>query len=114
MKKHFNKEKVLAICFIVILLVPTVLFPIFKNVLRTEKGDLNENRNLKKFIPSFNNFGSAFEDYYNDHLPFRNTFIKLYQKINGNVKEQFDNATGGGNNWFGQHTIWQGRLALFN
>jgi hypothetical protein len=92
-----NRYRILAVCFIVVLVTPTLAFPILRNHLRTEKQGLNENRNLAEFKFSFNDFGSSFETYYNDHLPFRNSFIKLYKRLNGivvdKVKDQVEKIT---------------------
>jgi|GEM_PF-3244101 len=76
-----NRYKILSIIFVVILVTPTVMFPILRGVLKTEKSPVDENRYLAKFTPNFNKFGSAIEDYYNDHFPFRSSFIRTYNKI---------------------------------
>ena len=99
MKKFFaNRYRVLSCAFVVVLVTPTVMFPVLKNTLRTELGELNENRNLAKFQRNFNHFGTAVEDYYNDHIPFRKSFIKLYTKIQdkltGNISKAIEDITG--------------------
>jgi hypothetical protein len=68
------------------LVTPTVIYPALRGVLSTEKDGLNENRNLAPFTWSFNNFGANFEKWYNDHVPFRNSFIKLYQQWQSKIK----------------------------
>jgi len=73
-----NRYKILSIIFVVILVIPTILWPMFWN---KKSLSLDENRNLNKFQFQFNKFGNAFENFYNDHFPFRGGFIKMYEKI---------------------------------
>jgi len=75
-----NRYRFISCIFIIILILPTVTFPILKNVLPTEIDGLIENRNLNKFEFSIENFGANFEIFYQDNFPFRNTLIPLYNK----------------------------------
>ena len=77
-----------------ILLITIFLLFIFSGfvlflVLPKEKIDLEENRTLHE-IPKFklaklDPFPRAFENYYNDHFPYRKQLIKGYNKVNYHI-----------------------------
>ena len=75
-----SRNRILSCVFMIILILPTVAYPIFKNILSAERDGLNENRNLNKFEFSFQNFGANFEMFYQDNFPFRNSMIPFYNK----------------------------------
>ncbi len=70
------KKKIAAIViFIFVLVFPMVSWPM---LFPLDKTEINENRPPKKF-PSFSNsFISEFDEFFTDHVPFRNNYIKAY------------------------------------
>lgn len=78
-KNYFsNKNKILAGIFILVLVLPSISYPFVKSKADIE---LNEKRELNKLSLEFDKFGEKFEDYYNDHIPFRSNLIFLYKKL---------------------------------
>lgn len=98
--KYFcsNRYRVLSMFFVVVLLLPTFMFPVLRNFLATEKRELSENRDLNEFKPEFNNFGYLFENWYNDHIPFRKSFLYIYTELQhlivGSLSESIEKGTG--------------------
>ena len=79
-------KKVMVICFWAMLVLPTLIYPLVKDVLP----DANtENRQLAQWpsgIPS----PSKVEDYINDHAPFRGQFLSLYAGMNLTLFDSID------------------------
>jgi len=86
-----SRYRLLSGIFVVILVFPTVTFPLLKNVLSTERDGLNENRNLSKFEFSLQNFGANFDTFYQDNFPFRNSLIPLYNKYHNILYSKYFN-----------------------
>ena len=84
-----SRYQILSYVFIVILILPSVTYPVLKNILTAERDGLNENRNLNKFEYSFRNFGANFEIFYQDNFPFRNSLIPLYNKYYNKIYNKF-------------------------
>ena len=95
-----SRYRILSCVFIIILILPTVAYPLFKNILSAERDGLNENRNLNKFEFSFQNFGANFEIFYQDNFPFRNSLIPLYNKYYNKIySKYFTEKTENINEW---------------
>ena len=80
-----------------ILIVPTVLWSYFvlsnNKILETIDVDMNENRNKAEFSDvNIDNFGSKFEDYYNDRVPFRSLSLNLYREIDKFIEEPYEQS----------------------
>ena len=77
-KKHtiYNniEYKIILLIFLIFLITPNFIYNLIPNIYV----DNYENRNLKE-KPNFtiNNYTKEYEDYFNDHLPFRNNIIYL-------------------------------------
>jgi len=84
-----SRYRILSCVFIIILILPTVAYPLFKNILSAERDGLNENRNLNKFEFSFQKFGANFEIFYQDNFPFRNSLIPLYNKYYNKIYSKY-------------------------
>ncbi|MCL2185311.1 MAG: hypothetical protein FWB86_05585 [Treponema sp.] len=80
MKGFFNRYRIFSFIFFIFLISPAVTYPILKNILSTEKDGLNENRSMNEFEFSIQNFGTNFDNYYQDNFPFRSSLIPLYNK----------------------------------
>jgi hypothetical protein len=65
--------------FMCLLVLPSLLYPALRGAVDVE---LNENRNLTAFGAG-GNFGTNFEAYYNDRMPFRSNLIAWYKAIFG-------------------------------
>lgn len=76
-------SRIVVIVFIAFLIVPTLCFELIKNHIDTEN---YENRELASkpelSISEITSYPKLFEDYYNDHLPFKNQFVRLNTMIN--------------------------------
>lgn len=72
------KNKVLIISFLVLLYVPNVVWALWGNVL---VGENSENRVLAEkpefSLENISEYPSLYENYYNDHLPFKNQAVKF-------------------------------------
>ncbi len=73
-----KKQKALIVLFVGSLILPNVIFGAFSNKFDTQN---NENRELASFpevkLTSLGKFPEAFEAFYKDHLPFKNTLVSL-------------------------------------
>lgn len=73
-----KKQKALIVLFVGSLILPNVIFGAFSNKFDTQN---NENRELASFpevnLASLGKFPEAFEAFYKDHLPFKNTLVSL-------------------------------------
>ncbi len=81
-----NRNIVLTALFLCVIILPSVLFPFLKDSL--DSGN-HENRTLAEF-PVFSNTGvegfpAAFDEYYIDHLPFKNQFMSLNSLVQMNL-----------------------------
>ncbi|MEG1984196.1 MAG: hypothetical protein RR009_02845 [Oscillospiraceae bacterium] len=77
-----RQHYILIALFLAILIVPSVLFPLLSGIIDTEN---HENRVLAEF-PDIHTVGvtglaSAFDSFYNDHLPFKNQFTAFHSEI---------------------------------
>lgn len=83
MKKNKTVNIIIIIVFLLIIFLPQLLFWIFGN---NEDVSNTENRVLKskpKFeLSNIVDYPKQFDDYYNDHLPFRNNLRKYWSLIN--------------------------------
>lgn len=72
------KEKILIALFMICLIVPSIIYPFTKQWLDTTN---YENRALHSYpeldYQTINNYPTLYENYFNDHLPFKNELIKL-------------------------------------
>ena len=80
------KKKILICLFVLSITLPNLLFwPFFAG----QDSGTNEKRELAGFpeinLTSLTDFPSGFEEYYNDHLPFKSFFVSLNNKIEMNV-----------------------------
>lgn len=73
-----RKQKVLIWLFAGSLILPNVIFGAFSDKFNTQN---NENRELAAFpevsLSSLGEFPEAFEEFYKDHLPFKNALVSL-------------------------------------
>ena len=76
-----TRNKVLIAVFLAALILPSLLFPLCSGLLDTEN---HENRALAAF-PDLSDgpaaFPSSFDNWFNDHLPFKNQLTKLHSGI---------------------------------
>ena len=83
MKKNKTVNIIIIIVFLLIIFLPQLLFWIFGN---NEEVSNTENRVLKskpKFeLSNIVDYPKQFDDYYNDHLPFRDNLRKYWSLIN--------------------------------
>lgn len=88
------KKKIAAIAvFLAVLILPTVMWPLFNAVDKTE---INENRSLESFPSEFNNgFFTQFDKFYADRLPLRKAMIKLYSDIGYEFAEAYKKILSG-------------------
>ncbi len=98
-----TSKKILLTCsFVASLILPTLLYPALKSHLDQQN---YENRNLASFpelsIANFDNIPAEFEDYYNDHVPFKNLFVKTKTKIDVEILKEssVSDVTIGKDNW---------------
>ena len=104
MKADFNNTKACAVCavFLVILILPSLLFPFIKSNIDTtnyENRVLAERPELDPL--EIEKFPALYESYYNDHLPFKNQFVKLNTWLELNVFKSLssEKVILGKNNW---------------
>lgn len=68
--------------FFISLIGPTAVYPLVKNHLDQTN---YENRELASFpelsLRNFENIPAEFENYYNDHVPFKNFFVRAKTKM---------------------------------
>jgi len=91
MNKWFyqSRYRIFTLIFFIFLIFPTVAYPILKNILSSEKDGLNENRNMNEFEFSIQDFGTNFDNFYQDNFPFRNSLIPLYNKYYYKIYSQY-------------------------
>lgn len=93
-----KRKKVLQLVFSVLflsaLIIPSLVWIVMKNSCPPEKFkekyeyDIGENRNLAELPDKLSNdFGKKFDDYFNDHLPFRSAIISTGQKIENSMNK---------------------------
>lgn len=77
-KKKKLQQKILIAVFLIFLIAPMLVYPLVKNVLDTEN---RENRELVPFsevaAAPLRNKPYVFQQYFNDHLPFKNQLVAL-------------------------------------
>ena len=95
MKKIFSFISI--ILFISVLILPTYLWgKVAQNPEKYEEmtKDIGENRELSKISDdvSIKEFPTQYENYYQDHAPFRNVLISCNQTINASLESPYKNA----------------------
>lgn len=72
------KQKIWIVSFFLIILFPSIIYPFVRGE-RDEENRENRNENEKPIFSPDNmeTYPSDYEAYYNDHIPFRNTLIKM-------------------------------------
>lgn len=109
------KKKLLIFLFAMSIFTPNLLFSIRKDNLDTEN---NENRALAELpewsLKNLPGFPLEFEAYYNDHIPFKNYFVRLNNKINTKLfrSASLGDVTIGKNNWLFYTVALEGENAL--
>jgi len=82
-----NKKRVLCISFLLLLLLPTILFVLLRGKISVEN---NENREYAQFpkvsLENYKGFSAGFEDWYNDRLPFKQQFVEMNASVNKELK----------------------------
>ena len=70
------------------LVLPTLVYPAVRSHLDQQN---YENRELASFpelsAANFDNIPTEFEAYYNDHVPFKNLFVKVKTKLDGRKRK---------------------------
>lgn len=109
------KKKLLIFLFAMSIFTPNALFLALKDHLDTEN---HENRALAEF-PSLDfetifQFPIKFENYYNDHMPFKNYFVRLNNKIDTKLfrNTSVGDVTIGKDNWLFYTVSKDGENAL--
>ena len=77
-----KKDMTIVIAFLVILIIPTIIYWFIEDkmdLLNYEKRDLYDLPELK--FEGITNFPKQYENYYNDHLPFKNEIRKIRSKL---------------------------------
>ena len=76
------KKKWFILCFLLSLFGPTAVYPLVKG--RLDQTNY-ENRQLAEFpdlsADGWEQFPSQFEAWYNDHVPFKNLFVRAKTKL---------------------------------
>ena len=110
------KKKLLIALFVAGILCPNVLFVLFRGRLDTAN---YENRALAPFpqmgsISDIFAFPASFDAFYNDHVPFKNYFVRLNNKIDRDVfgKTSIGDVTIGTDNWLFYTVSKEGENAL--
>ncbi len=85
------KNKILIVVFLILIYIPSVIWTIFGSEL---VGESSENRALAQ-KPVFNvknisEYPIQYENYYNDHLPFKNQAVKLQANIDYRIFKSTD------------------------
>ena len=81
-----RKQKIFITVFIILLLAPNFLFFFLKDYIDTknfQNKKLSEEPRLS--LKNLKNYSRLYEEYYNDHVPFKNQFVKLNNIIDMNV-----------------------------
>lgn len=80
MAKKRTSDIIIVIIFLMILYLPSIIFYAFYK----EEGTNLENRELASFptTKDITKIPQEFEDYYNDHLPFRNVLRQTWNNVN--------------------------------
>lgn len=110
------KKKLLIVLFVASVVCPNLLFMVFRGWLDTAN---YENRALAPF-PAMGNledlfdFPGAFDSFYNDHVPFKNYFVRLNNKIDQKIfgKTSIGDVTIGKDNWLFYTVAKEGENAL--
>lgn len=101
MMKRKASSMLLTAAFLVVLFFPHVLSPLFP----APEGESTEKRTLAEkpvfSLQEIEAYPRAFEEYYNDHLPFRNWLIRMYNNIlyYGFKTSSHDNVIVGKDGW---------------
>lgn len=109
------KKKLLIFLFAMSIFTPNVLFLALKGHLDTEN---HENRALAQFpsldIKAISRFPAGFDAYYNDHVPFKNYFVRLNNKIDTRIfrNASVGDVTIGKDNWLFYTVSKDGENAL--
>ena len=73
-----KKKIAVIVIFIVVLVFPMVTWPI---LYRFDNTEITENRPLTPFPKFSNSFISDFDEFFTDHVPFRNDYIKFHSTV---------------------------------
>ena len=110
------KKKLLIALFVAGILCPNVLFVLFRGRLDTAN---YENRALAPFpqmgsVSDIFAFPASFDAFYNDHVPFKNYFVRLNNKIDRDIfgKTSIGDVTIGRDNWLFYTVSKEGENAL--
>ena len=109
------KKKWFIICFLLSLFGPTAVYPLVKG--RLDQTNY-ENRQLAEFpdlsADGWEQFPSQFEAWYNDHVPFKNLFVRAKTKLDLKLLGQsaVSSVTVGKENWMFYTTSLEGEDAL--
>ena len=83
-----KKKLAATIIFVVILVFPMVFWPLLNYV---DRAEIDENRTLAPYPDTFNNeYFSKFDKYFLDHLPLRNSLIKIYSEAQKTINKAYD------------------------
>lgn len=100
--KQERKSKFIIAIFVLVLTIPSITYPFFKQFIDTTN---YENRELASKpeldYSNYLEFPNLYEDYYIDHIAYKNQFIKLNNLINIKLFNTLDNSQVvlGKNNW---------------
>lgn len=102
MNLETGKKILLTGSFVASLMIPTIVYPLVKNHLDQQN---YENRTLASFpelsLANLDNIPGEFENYYNDHVPFKNLFVKAKTKLDVKILKEssVSDVTIGKDNW---------------
>ena len=100
-KNTINAYVVCAV-FLIVLILPTLLFPFIKEYIDTENHENRELAPKPEFnVEEYNEFPDEYENYFNDHLAFKNQFVKANAFIDMHLfkKLSSDKVILGKDNW---------------
>ena len=109
------KKKLFILLFIASLVGPTAAWPLLKGAFDQTN---YENRELAEFpelsVQNFEQIPAQFEAYYNDHVPFKNLFVKVKTKLDLKLLGQstLSAVTVGKENWMFYTSSIEGEDAL--
>ena len=109
------KKKLFILLFVLSLIGPAVAWPFVKGAFDQTN---YENRELAEFpelsVQNFEQIPAQFEAYYNDHVPFKNLFVKVKTKLDLKLLGQstLSAVTVGKDNWMFYTSSIEGEDAL--